>query len=100
MESDPVSLMGPNEMIPPIAFGTTFKVEILLHYYCLAHVQFGGLIWCTDGTRMADGSGAGVCGVLLKKGLSFSLGVHFTMLQSEICVISAFAKDSIQRNYT
>jgi hypothetical protein len=49
---------------------------------------------------MADGSGAGVCGVILKRGLSFSLGVHFTVLQSEIFVILAFAKDPVEKNYT
>jgi hypothetical protein len=49
---------------------------------------------------MVDGSGAGVCGAILKRGLSFSLGVHATVLQSEIFAILAFAKDSIERNYT
>jgi hypothetical protein len=53
----------------------------------------GGLIWYTDGTRMAGGSGAGVCGVILKRKLSSSLGVCVTVFQSEFFVILAFAKD-------
>jgi hypothetical protein len=53
-----------------------------------------------DGYRMAGGSEKGVCGVRPGKRLLFSLGVHATVFQAEIFVISACAKECIGRAYT
>jgi hypothetical protein len=49
---------------------------------------------------MADRSGAGVCVVRLEKKVSFSLGVHATVLQAQIFAILVFDKGCTGRSYT
>jgi hypothetical protein len=59
-----------------------------------------GQVWYTDGSRMAGRSGAGVCGVRPRKTLSFSVGVHTTVFQTEFFfAILACAKECIGRVY-
>ena len=40
--------------------------------------EIKGLVWYTDGSRMKEGTGAGVYGQSLKRRLSFSLGRYTT----------------------
>jgi hypothetical protein len=47
------------------------------------------LIWFTDGSRMNDGTGAGVYGQSVRRRLNFSLGRHATVFQAEIYAILA-----------
>jgi hypothetical protein len=61
-------------------FGTPFKVNIPSHEPWISTwpmpLQYKGLIWYTDGSRMAGRSMVGVCGLRSRKRLSFSLGGH------------------------
>ena len=53
--------------------------------------EIKGLVCYTDGSRMKDGTGAGVYGHSLKRRLSFSLGKYPTVFQAEIYAIFACA---------
>ena len=46
-----------------------------------------GLVWFTDGSRTADGTGAGVCGQSSNRRLSIYLGKHATVFQAEVYAI-------------
>jgi hypothetical protein len=48
-----------------------------------------GLIWYTDGSKMREGSGAGVYGQSVKRRLSYPLGRYTTVFQTEIYAILA-----------
>jgi ribonuclease HI len=48
-----------------------------------------GLIWFTDGSRSAEGIGAGVYGQSANRRLSISLGKHATVFQTEVYAILA-----------
>ena len=55
--------------------------------------EIKGLVWYTDGSKMKDGTWAGVYGHSLKRRLSFSLGKYTTVFQAEIYAILASAYD-------
>ena len=48
-----------------------------------------GLAWFTDGSKMREGTGAGVYGQSVKRRLSFPLGRHATVFQAKIYAILA-----------
>jgi ribonuclease HI len=48
-----------------------------------------GLVWFTDGPRMEEGTGAGVFGQSVNRGISISLGKHTTVFQAEVYAILA-----------
>jgi ribonuclease HI len=48
-----------------------------------------GLVWFTDGSRTAEGTGAGVYGQSADSRLSISLGKHATVFQAEVYAILA-----------
>jgi hypothetical protein len=48
-----------------------------------------GLVWYTDGSRTAEGTGAGVYGQSVNRRLSISLGKHATVFQAEVYAILA-----------
>jgi ribonuclease HI len=48
------------------------------------------LIWYTDGSKMKEGTGAGVIGQSVKRSLCFPLGRYTTVFQAEIYAILAF----------
>jgi len=48
-----------------------------------------GLICFTDGSRTAEGTGAGVFGQSANRRLSISLGKHATVFQADVCVMLA-----------
>jgi ribonuclease HI len=48
-----------------------------------------GLVWFTDGSKMREGTGAGVYGQSVGRMLSFSLGRYATVFQAEIYAILA-----------
>ena len=54
-------------------------------------------VWYTDGSRMKEGTGAGVFGQTLRR-LSFSLGRYTTVFQAEIYAILSCAYE-IQSQY-
>jgi hypothetical protein len=52
-----------------------------------------GLVWYTDGSRTAEGHGAGVYGQSLNRRLSIPLGKHATVFQAEVyAILAAFLK--------
>ena len=48
-----------------------------------------GLIWFTDGSKIREGTGAGVYGQSMRRRLSFSVGRYVTVFQAEIYAILA-----------
>jgi len=52
-----------------------------------------GLVWFTDGSRTAEGTGARVYGQSVNRRLSIPLGEHATVLQAEVYVILACAHE-------
>ena len=48
-----------------------------------------GLVWYTDGSRTAEGTGAGIYGQSENRRLSISLGKHATVFQAKVYVILA-----------
>jgi hypothetical protein len=48
-----------------------------------------GLVWFTDGSRTAYGTGAGVYGQFVNRRLSIPLGKHATIFQAEVYVMLA-----------
>jgi len=53
-----------------------------------------GLVWYTDGSRTAEGTGAGVYGQSADRSLSISLGKHATVFQAEVYAILACAHET------
>ena len=49
------------------------------------------LVWFTDGSKMREGTGAGVYGLSVGQRPSFSLGKYATVFQAEIFAILARA---------
>jgi hypothetical protein len=52
-----------------------------------------GFVWFTDGSRMKEGTGAGVYGPSVGRRLSFSPGTYATVFQAKIYVILACAHE-------
>jgi ribonuclease HI len=52
-----------------------------------------GLVWYTDGSRTAEGTGAGVYGQSVNRRLSIPLGKHATVFQAEVYAILACAHE-------
>jgi ribonuclease HI len=52
-----------------------------------------GLVWYTDGSRMAEGTGAGVYGQSVHRRLSIPLGRHATVFQAVVYAILACAHE-------
>ena len=48
-----------------------------------------GFVWFTDGSRMREGTRAGVCGQSVGRRLSFSVGRYAAIFQAEIFTILA-----------
>jgi hypothetical protein len=53
------------------------------------------LIWFTDGSKMKEGTRAGVYGQSVKRRLSYSLGRYTTVFQAEIYAILACLRNTI-----
>jgi hypothetical protein len=49
----------------------------------------GGLDWYMNGSKTNKGTGVGACRLGLRRGHSFSLGLHPTVFQAEIYTIRA-----------
>jgi ribonuclease HI len=53
-----------------------------------------GLVWFTDGSRTAEGTGAGVYGQSVNRRLSIRLGKYATVFQAEVYAILAYAHET------
>ena len=61
-----------------------YKGFILQHF---KHCPLQGLVWYMDGSRTAEGTGAGVYGQSVNRRLSIPLGKHATVFQAEVYAI-------------
>jgi len=52
-----------------------------------------GLVWFTDGSRTAEGTGVGVYGQSVSRRLSIPLGKHATVFQAEVYAILALVHE-------
>jgi len=57
----------------------------------------GSLVWYTDGSKTKKGTGAGVYGWDLRRGHSFSLGLHTTIYQVEMYAIKVCIMENIEK---
>jgi hypothetical protein len=58
------------------------------------HPVVKGLVWYTDGSRTAEGPGAGVYGQSVNRRLSIPQGKHATVFQAEVYAILACAHET------
>jgi len=101
-QSDPVYNMGLDAMRPTYNIEPKYRVTMLTRENWTrglgAPPEVKGLIWFTDGSKMKEGTGAGVFGQTVRRRLSFSLGRYTTVCQAEIYAILACAHE-IQSQY-
>jgi len=87
-QSDPTFNMGVDVMRPAYNFEPQCMVTMLTREDWTkaagAPLAVKGLIWFTDGSKMREGTGAGVYGQSVGRRLSFSLGRYATVFQAEI----------------
>jgi ribonuclease HI len=57
-----------------------------------------GLVWFTDGSKMREGTRAGIYRQFLRRRLSFSLGTHTIVFQAEIYAILACVYETQSQN--
>jgi hypothetical protein len=86
--------MGVDVMRPAFNLEPKYKVAMLTREWSRrpgTPPVVKGLVWYTGGSRMKEGTGAGVCGQSVGRSLSISLGSYVTVFQAEIYVILACA---------
>jgi hypothetical protein len=92
-KSDTIFNLGVNVMRPVFNLEPKYRVAMLTRQKwsrgpgTLPAVK--GLVWFTDRSRTAEGTGAGVCGQSVGRKLSISLGKHATVFQAEVYAILA-----------
>ena len=59
-----------------------------------------GLVWFTDGSVTAEGSGAGIYGDKPRVRISHPLGRHSTVFQAEITAITVCVMENLNRGYS
>jgi hypothetical protein len=75
-QSDPIFNMGVDVMKPAIHFEPNYTVTMLIR-----EEWTRGLIWFRDGSRMKEGTRAGVYGQSVGRGLNTSLGRYATVFR-------------------
>ena len=92
-QSDPIFNMGVNDMRPAFNLEPKYRFTMLTREDWTggsgSPPGIKGLIWYTDGSKMKEGTGAGVFGQSVKRRLSFSPGRYTTVFQAEIYAILA-----------
>jgi ribonuclease HI len=102
MEKEPILQMGSNKMIPIRVYNKPFTIRFPDRSEWKKGFQpdrNGGLIWFTEGSKTAKGTGAGVCCQGTRRKLSFSLGLHTTIFQAEVYAIKACISQNTDRGY-
>ena len=91
--SNPIFNMGVYVMRPAFNLEPKYRATILMREGWTkatgATPAVKGLVWFTDGSKMREGTGAGVYGQSAGRRLSFSLGRYATVFQAEIYAILA-----------
>ena len=101
-QSDPIFNMGVDAMRPAFNFEPKHRVTMLTREDrtkgtgTLPVVK--GLVWFTDGSKMKEGTRAGVCGQSVGRRLSFCLGRHATVFQAEFYAILACVHEIQSQN--
>ena len=94
--------MGVDVMRPAYNFEPQYRVTILTREDWTkaagAPPAVKGLVWFTDGSKMRDGTGAGVYGQSVGRWLSLPLGRYATIFQAEIYAILACAYEIQSQN--
>jgi ribonuclease HI len=92
-QSDPIFNMGVYVTRPAFNLEPKYRVTLLTREDWTrgsgSPPEIKGLTWYTDGSRMKEGTGAGVYGQSIKRRLSFSLGRYTTVFQAKIYAILA-----------
>jgi len=101
-QSDPVYNMGLDAMRPTYNLEPKYRVTMLTSENWTggsgALPEVKGLVWYRDGSKIKEGTGAGVFGQSMRGRLSFSLGRYTTVFKAEIYAILACAHE-IQSQY-
>jgi hypothetical protein len=96
-QSDPIFNMGVSAMRPAFNFEPKYRITMLTRDYWTRGTGTPPLvkvlIWFTDGSKIGDGTGAGVYGQSEGRRLSFSLGRDVTFFQAEIYAILVSAHE-------
>ena len=58
------------------------------------------LVWFTDGSKMLQGAGAGICGLRPRAKISIPLGIYATVFQAEVLAISECARRMTDKGYS
>jgi len=94
--------MGVDVMRPAYNFEPQYRVTMLTREDWIkvtgAPPTVKGLVWFIDGSKMREGTGAGVYGQSMGRRLSFSLGRYATVFQAEIYAILACAHEIQSQN--
>jgi hypothetical protein len=94
--------MGVDAMRPTFNFEPKYRVTMLTREDWTkgtgTHSVVKGLVWFTDGSKMKEGTRAGVYGQSVGRRLSFSIGTYATVFQAEIYAILACAHEIQFRN--
>ena len=94
-QSDPIFNMGVDVMRPAYNLEPPYVVTMLMREEWTkatgAPPAAKGLVWFTDGSKMREGTRAGVYGQSVRRRLSSSLGRYATVFQADIYAILACA---------
>jgi hypothetical protein len=102
MEQESILLMRTDRMIPRYVFHKPFKVHLSSSHEWqngFNPVNKGVLVWYTDRSKTNEGTGAGVYKLGTRRGHTFSLGHHTTVVQAEIYAIKACIMEDIEKGY-
>ena len=96
-ESDPILNMRVDTMKPVYNLEPKYRVTLLAREDWTRSPgtppAVKGLVWFTDGSRTAEGTGAAVYGQSVNRRLSIPLGKHATVFKSEVYAILACAQE-------
>jgi ribonuclease HI len=89
--------MGVDVMRPAYNFEPKYRVTMLTREDWTKGTEapptIKGHVWFTDGSRMREGTGAGIYGQSVRRRLSFSVGKYATVFQTELFAILACVHD-------
>jgi ribonuclease HI len=93
--------MGTDKMIPRHVYDKPFMVRFAdrSEWKDKFSPTQKGLMWYTDGSKINEGTGAGVYGYGIRHELSFSLGKYTIVFQAEVYAIKACAVENPGRDY-
>jgi ribonuclease HI len=103
MDHEPILQIGSDRMLLRYVYHNPFTVKF--PDKCEWQNGFspdnkGRQVWYTDGSKTNKGTGAGVYRWGLRRGHSFSLGLHAMVFHAEIYAIKACILDNIEKGFT